>query len=108
MIYLQGLKANVIPYWAVIHVVLLIRVQIQKVHHLVGLDGALQEEDEQSAGAADVQIAGQQAGDGFIEQRLCDGVAWKTGPQSVRTDLHAELDAVFTHLVAQKTEGVLF
>lgn len=77
-LYLQRLEANVVSDWAVLGVILLIRMHVKEVHHLVGLDGALQEEDEKSARPAHLQVVGQQAGDGFVDEGLGDDVARKT------------------------------
>lgn len=58
VLYLQGFKANVITDGAVLHMVLLIRMHVEKVHNLVGLDSAFQEEDKKSASPANLQVVG--------------------------------------------------
>lgn len=55
-LYLQGFKANMISDGAVLHVVLLIRMHVKKVHHFVGLNSAFQEEDEKSTCPANLQV----------------------------------------------------
>lgn len=104
MIHLQRLKSNVVSDGAVLHVVLLVRMHIEEVHGLVGLDRALQEEDEEGARPAHLQVVGKQASDGFVDQRLGEDVAGKAGLQGVGAELHAELDSIFTHLAEGKGE----
>lgn len=53
---LQRFKANIISNRAALCVVLLIRMHVKKVDHLVGLNSALQEEDEKSTRSAYLQI----------------------------------------------------
>lgn len=56
--YLQHFKANIISDGAVLHVVLLIGMHVQQVHDFVGLHSAFQEEDEESARPAHLQVVG--------------------------------------------------
>lgn len=58
-LYLQGFKANVIANGTGLCMILLIRVCVEKVDHLVGLNGAFQEEDQESTCPAHLQIVGQ-------------------------------------------------
>lgn len=58
MLYLQGFKANMISDRAVLHMVLLIRMHVKKVHSLVGLNSAFQEEDKKSTCPANLQVIG--------------------------------------------------
>lgn len=89
---------------AVLHVVLLVRMHVKEVHGLVGLDRALQEEDEEGTRPAHLQVIGKQASDGFVDQRLGEDIARKAGLQGIGTELHAELDPIFTHLAEGKRE----
>lgn len=67
MLYLQGFEANVIPDGAVLHLVLLIRMHVKKVQQLVGLNGAFEEEDQKGARPGNLQVIGEQDGDGFVD-----------------------------------------
>lgn len=67
VLYLQGFKADVISDGAVLYVVLLVRMHVEQVHHLVGVNRAFQEEDKKSTCPANLQIIGQQAGNGFVD-----------------------------------------
>ena len=58
MFYLQGFKANVVSDGAVLHVVVLIRMHVKKVHHLVGVNCAFEEEDKKSTGPGNLQVIG--------------------------------------------------
>lgn len=89
---------------AVLHVVLLVRMHIKEVDRLVGLDRALQEEDEESTCSAHLQVVGKQASDGFVDQGLGEDVAGKAGLQGVGAELHAELDPILTHLAEGRGE----
>lgn len=57
-LYLQGFEANMISDGAVLHVVLLIRMHVEEIHHLVGLNSAFQEEDKKSTRPANLQVIG--------------------------------------------------
>lgn len=65
-LYLHCFKANAIPDGAAVYVVLLIRMHVENVHDLVGLDGALEEEDEKGTGAANLQVGGHKARNCFV------------------------------------------
>lgn len=77
---------------------------IKEVDRLVGLDRALQEEDEESTCSAHLQVVGKQASDGFVDQGLGEDVAGKAGLQGVGAELHAELDPILTHLAEGRGE----
>lgn len=79
---------------------------IKEVDGLVGLDRALQEEDEESTRPAHLQVVGKQASDGFVDQGLGEDVAGKARLQGVGAELHAELDSIFTHLAGGGGEKV--
>lgn len=102
LLYLKGFKANIIRDGAVLRVVLLIRMHVKQVHHLVSLNSAFEEEDEKSTRPGDLQVIGQQAGNGFVDQGLGDDIAGKARPQGISTKLYAELDTIFTQLVTYK------
>lgn len=104
VLYLQRFKSNLISDGAVLNVVVLVWKHIQQRHHLVGSHAAFREEDQERARPTHFQIVGQQAGDGFVDQRLGDGVARETGFQGVGAKLHAELDSVFAQLAKTETE----
>jgi len=102
VLYLQGFKANVISDGAVLYVVILIRMHVKKVHQLVGLNSAFEEEDQKSARPGNLKVIGEQAGDGFVDEGLGDDIAGKARPQRISTKLHAELDTIFTQLMRYK------
>lgn len=78
--------------------VLLVGVHVQHVHPLVGFNGTFKEEDEKSTCPANLQIIGQQAGEGFVDQRLGDDLTGKARLEGICTKLDAELETIFTQL----------
>lgn len=92
---LNHLEAHVVPDGTGVQVVLQVRVVVQEEHGLVGLDCSLQEEHEQRTGSADLQVVGEQVRDGFVDERLDDGIVLEVGLKSLSTELNAKGEAFF-------------
>ena len=66
--YLKEVKAHVVSDGGGLCMVLLVWEGVEPDHRPVGLQRALLEEDQESTGTAHLQVSGQQAGDGFVDQ----------------------------------------